>query len=212
MQAKDERNKIFWGKLRSDDEDKVCIVQAPEVMCKPGPWGKVNLLSNSRLEIDIPHFPSGKAKNLVMRIRYNISTTDFDPWKTDSSSNMNDDVIKNDPIEDLGTIKLELAVDTSETGRTFQDRSHVLTVLPRLDSMKGKRIHNLNVKGRRGNDVQTYPSVQYDFIPNKLTIKKSTDLVHVQWTGSNNNVNDEGEGKYPTDRNNMVVIESMGKS
>ena len=79
-------------------------------------------------------------------------------------------------------------------------------------------IYNLNVRGKRGNIVQTYPAVEYDFVPNNLKINKE-DLVHFQWTGSNthNNGNpagdgqagDAGNGNGGTDRNNFVQINDL---
>jgi hypothetical protein len=54
--------------------------------------------------------------------------------------------------------------------------------------------------------VQVYPSVEYDFVPTTLVVRKG-DRVHLQWTGSdaNNNGND-GEGRRMTDRSNLVEV------
>ena len=43
---------------------------------------------------------------------------------------------------------------------------------------------------------QTYPAVEYDFIPNRATVS-TADLVHIQWTGSNthNNQPNGGDGQ-----------------
>ena len=43
-------------------------------------------LNTSNIEIDMPFFPSNEAKRCVMRVRYNISTTDYDPFNTFSDS------------------------------------------------------------------------------------------------------------------------------
>jgi len=47
-------------------------------------------------------------------------------------------------------------------------------------------VFNVNVRGKRGNIVQTYPSVEYDFVPNRLALS-ANDYVHFQWTGSDYN-------------------------
>ena len=80
---------------------------------------------------------------------------------------------------------LRLAINTAQFGRIFQDRNHVMELRPRSglpQQSQECRLHNLNVRGKRGNIVQVYPSVEYDFIPNRLNIE-SGDCIHVQWTG-----------------------------
>ena len=49
---------------------------------------------------------------------------------------------------------LTLAVDTAQFGRTFQDRSHVFLIKPRIDVMENRKLYNLNIRGQRGNIVQ----------------------------------------------------------
>lgn len=127
---------------------------------------------------------------------------------------------------------LRLAINTAQFGRTFQDRSHVFRMAPRPTATSGrpsrlaagqpanffdgcKTLYNLNVRGKRGNIVQTFPAVEYDFYPNQLHLT-TDDCVHVQWTGSNthNNGNpagdgqagDAGEGRGGTDRHNFVEM------
>lgn len=226
----DKRNKISWMSLRSDSNDKKCVVQAPLPKCEQAPWTRVNHLGNSidnkgnasRVDTDLPYFPSGIAKRCVMRLRYNISTDEFDNYGTDHRHNhdLSKGVIspvEDDPFIDVaGESKpLRLAMNTNQYGRTFQDRTHAYVILPRLDGMKGKMLHNLNVRGKRGNIVQTFPAVEYDFVPNKLAISEE-ELLHIQWTGSNTHNNggnggdgqtgDAGEGTGGTDRHNFLQM------
>ena len=88
----------------------------------------------------------------------------------------------------------------------FQDRSHTFAIRARPTGIPADEpIHNVNVRGKRGNIVQVYPAVEYDFVPNTMQLT-SGDWVHFQWTGSNTNDNQlDGQGKAGTDRSNVVL-------
>merc|ERR1712065_90064 len=107
----------------------------------------------------------------VIRLRYNISTDDYDGWTTDARFNDGASPVEGDPLVSIGagTPELQLNINTAQFGRTFED-----------------------------------PSNEYDFVPNRMHIKKG-DAVHWQWTGSENNNNGN-------DRNNALQIEEYGVS
>eukprot|EP00051_Salpingoeca_urceolata_P010125 m.123447 g.123447 ORF g.123447 m.123447 type:complete len:1382 (-) comp16588_c0_seq1:189-4334(-) len=107
--------------------------------------------------------------------------------------------------------ELQLAINTNQFGRTFQDRSHSYQGRERSDDLKLRcgTIHALNVRGKRGNIVQTFPGVEYDFSPNRLHVPEG-DCIHFQWTGSNTNPNNnDGQGKQGTDRSNIALMERI---
>lgn len=93
-------------------------------------------------------------------------------------------IIEDNPYVTIGgRTSLRLNINTDQTGRIFQDRSHVFLLRPRVEGVSmTDKVFNLNVRGKRGNIVQTYPAVEYDFHPNTLRMT-SADLVHIQWTG-----------------------------
>jgi plastocyanin len=218
----------------------------PEPACIDAPYSRDNHLGNGMgghantynwTIPDDPQMREGGAR-CALRMRYNISTTDFDGWtedsKTNEPANNNDGaltkilgnnlsadeqkkrgyVLKTNtnpqvkPCKECGDkFTLQLAVNTAQFSRTFQDRSHRWTVRVKPPGMAADaKIHNLNVRGKRGNIVQTYPGTEYDFVPNRLQIKAG-DYVHPQWDGSNKNPkNNAGQGRAGTDRSNMVEL------
>lgn len=173
---------------------------------------------------------------LVARQRYNISTMDYDPYETSADQN-NDpkngviSPVTQNPTVDVGAYMqgLRLALNTAQTGRTFQDRSHVFNVMvkPATDDGDAAQVQrstamlNVNVRGKRGNIVQTFPAVEYDFTPNDFVMSRD-QCIHLQWGGSNthNNGNpagdgqagDAGEGAGGTDRSNLMEMKSLKSS
>eukprot|EP01012_Entosiphon_sulcatum_P039467 TRINITY_DN519_c0_g1_i1.p1 TRINITY_DN519_c0_g1~~TRINITY_DN519_c0_g1_i1.p1 ORF type:complete len:621 (-),score=111.87 TRINITY_DN519_c0_g1_i1:23-1885(-) len=154
----------------------------------------------------VPDTPSDAC---VLRLRYNMSSTDYSSWGTWAEKNADKSPIYQNMKVDVGVAgKVELAINTNQIGRTFQDRSHVFQILARSSSgiATDKRIVNINVRGKRGNIVQAFPAVEYDFHPNRAVICEG-DYVHFQWTGSDANPNNyAGQGRAGTDRSNIVEI------
>jgi hypothetical protein len=170
---------------------------------------------------------AGSNCNCVVRLRYNISTSDgttdsavnfeqnADPRSgfIDFTKNGRSSPITQNPTVTLDGYKIQLALNTNQFGRTFQDRSHVFHVLPRPAGLPATtRIWNLGVKGKRGNIVQTYPATEYIFVPEFASVTAG-DYVHFQWTGCDTNpAGNAGEGRDQTDRSNIMQLKSKADS
>lgn len=225
------------------------------------------------------YFSAGMEKayeSCTLRIRYNISSSDFAQWPEDamepahpySKAMVNathnakkgsaDDYSRTPLIQDpyiytgpgdsadKGSQFVSLAVNTNQYGRTFQDRTYKFAIKKRptkaaaaddaadepakISIDADAKIFNVNVRGKRGNIVQTYPAVEYDFVPNRLALDKK-DYVHFQWTGSDYNPRrgcNNGEGGPPdpndfttganaklnsrADRSNIIFMNTMSQN
>jgi hypothetical protein len=111
-----------------------------------------------------------------------------------------------------GYPKLGIAFNTNQVGRTFQDRSYVLQIKERPSNISDSAdIYNLGYRGRRGNIVQCYPAVEYDFVPSNLTVNTNA-YVHIQFCGSDFNTArnpNDAEGWQYSDRTNMVQSDNL---
>jgi len=105
-------------------------------------------------------------------------------------------------------LKLQIAMNTAQYGRTFQDRSHVFSI-QKTPSYIDTSKHKLKLQtmgGKRGNIVQTFPGTEYFMYPETLNVR-ANDFIHFAWTGSNTNPNNnDGQGKQGTDRSNMAPM------
>jgi len=165
---------------------------------------------------------SGKGEPCILRLRYNMSSSDY-KRNTTSAMNQKNGVkspIQQDPLVKIGPgsrDNLQLALNTNQVARTFQDRSYVFYIKPADPANNGFKVLNINVRGKRGNIVQTYPSVEYDFIPNNKVVTPQTKLAF-QWVGSDYNprrgCNDGEGGPYRGDRNvgNGLTANTQGSN
>lgn len=206
---------------------------APE--CIMAPWSRDNHLGSSNdgflssYNWTIPYLTAADGSELqtcVLRLRYNISTGDYDDWNAFVTDNAKlkaqENPVKSDPAVQIATtadingntpFEVQLAVDTSQFGRTFQDRSYVWKLAKRPVSIDKKdKIYNLNVRGKRGNIAQVRNCVEYDFVPNIIHVSQN-DYVHFQWTGCDRNpAGNDGEGTQRTDRSNVCQMENWESS
>jgi len=200
-----EAHTIPQGK--ENDEQYVVKVDKPQVIYAPSTVVNHNGLNMqgkfSSYKWKVPFFPSQTIQRCVLRIRYNI-TTDDAPRNFDASNN-ND--VKNDPttLAVDGKTKLQLALNTAQLARTFQDRTHVFYLKPRPEKIKNSRVVYIGGMGKRGNIVQTYPAMEYRFTPERVTVS-TKDVLCFAWSGSNNNPNNDGEGQARSDRTNVCWV------
>lgn len=145
-------------------------------------------------------------KNCVLRLRYNISTKET-PWEFSSDDNGK---LENNPVMNSSNgVPVRMAVNTAQYSRIFEDRSHTFNIIKRPSSLDKVKIHNINVQGKRGNIAQVRNCIEYDYVPNNITITHD-DYLHFQWIGSDYNPqNNDGEGRDGTDRSNLVILDDI---
>ncbi|XP_068708416.1 protein DD3-3-like [Montipora foliosa] len=210
-----EAHKISQG---SDNKKQyVLLHRPPDVMYAPSTVVNHNGINMegkfSSYRWKVPCFPSNTTQRCVIRIRYNITTSDA-PRDFNAKDNHR---LANNPTTKAvdNETDLQLALNTAQVGRTFQDRSHVFIFKPRnllLPEHRHRTIRYIGGIGKRGNIVQTYPAMEYRFFPERITVT-TEEIVCFVWSGSNNNPHDyAGQGAAGTDRTNVCWIKEGCKT
>lgn len=213
---------VSRNEMSQEDATRKCKAALGGPICRENTWQRDNHLgfvAGGYFANFTWRIPDEETDHCVFRIRYNISTSDYDSWDTYSESNGDEETGEGSPVQQddlvvqwLWDYPMELALNTNQYGRTFQDRSHVFGIKQRDTTTQfpiAQTIHNVNVIGKRGHITQSYPSPTYTFSPKELHIKKG-DWVHFQWEGANTYPDDYFGGGSPNkDRTNLAQIAHM---
>jgi len=161
--------------------------------------------------------PNNDPAELAMWEEYGLERADVQASFNGNDDNSRQYVLENNPQPDAfgqdfgdGTIRMQLAVNTAQFGRGFEDRSHMFVVNPPPANVpEGATIKLLTTRGKRGNIVQVYPATEYFYYPETMYMTEG-DFVHIEHTGSNTNPNNnDGQGRQGTDRSNYVVQQTL---
>lgn len=171
--------------------------------------------------------PNNRPSSLDVWTKYGLEASENGQNEDGTMQNFNDGnngqnlgdirdyTLRNNPKPDaLGTtygnddyrLRLQLAVNTAQYGRTFQDRTHVAYVIERPEELGNSAIKHVTVQGKRGNIVQVFPGTEYFFVPETVHARQY-DAIHFSWSGSNTNPNNnDGQGRQGTDRSNVCPM------
>jgi len=187
--------------------------------------GKFDTLNPGKVTAEYNSEAGGNANNspatLPIWERYGVPYEDTKCSfrnKQQNGQNCNDDdsreyvLVNNPQVAPLGNsekllkVKLQLAVNTAQYGRTFQDRTHSFILNKRPDIPTEAEIQLVTVSGKRGNIVQTFPGHEYFFIPEVARFNQG-DYLHLEISGSDTNPNNnDGQGRKGTDRSNICPM------
>jgi hypothetical protein len=208
-EAECQANAGSWLLADAHRSGNLVAVKAPD--CREPMWSRDNHLGSSNdgyMQNYNWTIPANVNDVCFLRVRYNMTSTDYDAWNIDASSNGANSPVQDDPYVVLGTMPVRLAIDTNQFGRTFEDRSFTFEIRSGVAAKKGllTDIYNMGVRGKRGNIAQVRNCMEYDFTPQRLRATLG-DFVHIQWTGSNfEPTGNAGEGRNRWDRHNIVQM------